>query len=91
MKVLYKSAYLKAFDRLDRSDQALVAKADELLREYLATSKAPFGLRIKQLRSGLFEARVSDRLRIVWVKGADDVSFALLGNHEEVRRFIKRF
>lgn len=90
MKVLYKAPFLKAFEKLSVTEKNLVQKADLLIRSYLTTSQAPFGLRIKQLHHGIFEARVTDKLRIVWVKGDDRVSFSLLGNHEEVRRFIKR-
>lgn len=91
MKLVYKSDYLKSFDALNRHEQELAVKADELIKDYLATSKAPFGLRIKQLRSDVFEARLNDRLRTVWVKEKEKVVFALLGNHEDVRRFLKRF
>ena len=37
----------------------------------------------------MFEARVTDKIRIVWIKENDTVFFALLGSHGEVRRFIK--
>jgi hypothetical protein len=90
MKFVYKSTYLRAFDALTRNEQELAIKTDALIKDYLATSQAPFGLRIKCLRADIFEARLNDRMRVVWVRGKDEVVFALLGNHEDVRRFLKR-
>ena len=89
MRFFYKKAYLKSFDKLDRPEQELALKTDRLIKEYLLTSKAPFGLRLKHLRRDIYEGRLNDRLRIIWVKDSDEITFALLGNHEEVRRFLK--
>ena len=91
MKFFYKPTFLKTFDKLSRKDQELALKTDQLVKEYLNSNKAPFGLRIRQLHKGIYEARLSDRLRIVWSKENDEITFALLGNHEEVRRFLKNF
>ena len=89
MKIFYKASFLKAFEKLDHAEQELVQKADSLIRRYFKTSQAPFGLRIKQLKNNTYEARINDRLRMVWVKTNNEASFALLGNHEDVLRYIK--
>lgn len=89
MKFYYKPVFLKALDKLIPSEQELALKTDVAIKHYLETGKASFGLRMKQLRQKAFEARLNDRLRIVWVKESEEITFALLGNHEEVRRFIK--
>ncbi len=91
MRFYYKPTFLKAFDKLNASGQALALKTDQCIKHYLRTREAPFGLRIKQLRRDIFEARLNDRLRIVWIKDAEEITFSLLGNHEEVKRFLKNF
>lgn len=89
----FKPPFQKSYEKLTPEKQHLVLKALEAIRHYLSTGEAAFGLRIKKLYdSGLaktFEARVSLDTRIVWVQSHDKVAFSLLGNHEEVRRFIK--
>ena len=89
----YKSSYLKAFDRLGTADQRIVQFADEEIRVYCKKGEASFGLRIKKLRDAslgeIYEARASQSLRIVWVRSGDVISFALLGNHEDVRNYLK--
>lgn len=93
MRYIYKKRYLDAFDRLHSSERNLVIKADEALRQYYDHRQAPFGLRIKKLhdngRERTYEARVSARIRILWVEADDLVVFALLGNHEEIQRYLR--
>ncbi len=91
MKYYYKQSYLKSFDRLNRLQQEVVTKTDILIKNYLEKGNAAFGLRIKTLKENICEGRVNDKLRIVWVRQKDEITFALLGNHEEVTRFLKRF
>lgn len=93
MRYLYKRRFLETYDSLSEREQELVRAADRLIREYHATRRAPYGLRIKKLYQGreeaVFEARPSLALRMVWAERADLVSFVLLGTHDEVRRYLK--
>lgn len=95
LRVVFKAPFQKAFDKLGRSEQILVLKALEELDAYFKHGTAAHGLGIKKLyESGgekTFEARVSLDLRIVWVqtKEKEEAVMALLGNHDEVRRFIR--
>jgi hypothetical protein len=90
---IFKVAFQKAFDKLSEDQQQLTLKALDAIRRYLETGLAAYGLRIKRLYDGgnakTFEARVTMDLRILWVQTKDEIVFALLGNHNEVRRFLK--
>lgn len=94
-KVLLAETFQKKIHELPEGKQFLATKALEALSEYFQSTKAPYGLRIKMLRQHgdrkLFEARLSLDLRIVWVQTKEEIVVALLGNHDEVRRFIKKF
>lgn len=93
LRYRFKSSLHKAFDSLGTKDQELAIKALEALKTYFTTSRSSYGLRVTKLhenKSGkTFEARISLALRIVWVEIKDEVIFSLIGNHDEVRRFIK--
>ena len=93
MRFLYKERYLKQFGRFPRNDQLLIQETDRQIRAYYHTRQAPFGLRITLLFSiGLakvFEARISRAIRVVWVESGDLISFALLGSHDEVKRYLR--
>ena len=94
MNFLYKKDYLKRFDRYPSQEKELIISADKEIRDYYATRGAPYGLRIKKLYQGSndksFEARVSDKIRIVWVESGELVVLIILGSHDEVRNYIKR-
>lgn len=95
IRFLYKREFLKRFDRCEEPEQKLVIAADEQIRLFCAKKTAPYGLRIKKLfeKGGekTFEARVSDKMRLLFVVSEGLVAFAFLGNHEQVRRYIKSF
>ena len=87
----YKLSYLKAFDRAEESFQKLIVQTDKEIKNYLETGGAPYGLRIKKIGPRSFEARVSDKVRVVWVRRKNLISFAMVGNHEEVQNYLKSF
>lgn len=94
MKFRYKKDYLKRFDRYPQTEKKLVISADKQIRNYYTMHSAPYGLRIKKLyqdsKDKIFEARVSDKIRILWVESGDLVVFTILGSHDEIRNYIKR-
>lgn len=89
MRFVYKKEFIKHLETYPALLQQLILKTDQEIKTYLATQNAPYGLRIKKIGPKTFEARVTDRVRIVWVKDNDCVYFTLLGTHDEVRRFIR--
>lgn len=89
MRFVYKKQFLKQLAAYPRQVRELILEADIQIKEYLENQDAPYGLRIKKIGPKTFEARVTDKIRVVWVRDDDLVSFALAGNHEEVRRFIR--
>lgn len=93
MRFIYKERYLKQFDRFSQREQVLIHETDRQVRAYYATRQAPFGLRLKHLYTKgpvkIFEARVTQASRIVWVEEGDAVYFGLVGSHDEVRRYLR--
>ncbi len=93
MQFTYRRSYLQRFDRFSIDKQALIDQTNEQIRTYYATRQAPFGLRIKLLYSKgpgkIFEARVSQSIRIVWGEEGNTVSFELVGLHDEVKRYLR--
>ena len=89
----YKKAYLKCFRYSSAQEKELIIDADRQIRHYYTTRIASYGLRVKKLydngKDKVFEARVSDKIRIVWVESKELISFAIIGSHNEIRRYIK--
>ena len=93
MQLLYKKRYLTRFDRFSAHEQVLILETDQQIRAYYHTRQAPFGLRLKLLyakgEEKVFEARVSQAIRILWAQRGQQVSFILVGLHDEVRRYLR--
>jgi hypothetical protein len=90
MKFIYKQEFLKTFDKCAKQLQEKILDSIQHVTTFYETQKAAFGLRIKKIGPNTFEARVSDKIRIVWIKDSFNIYFSLIGNHNEVRRFIKQ-
>ena len=91
MRYLYKKSYLKGLEKADGVLKRLIIQTDKEIKDYLETGKASYGLRIKKIGKRSFEGRVSDKVRIVWVKDDDLVSFVVVGNHGEVQNYLHHF
>ena len=95
MEYVYAPRYIKQFDALSVPHQQLALDTDAGIRRYYQTGEASFGLRIKRLHTSahgkVFEARVSISLRTLWLQHGRQVTFVLLGSHDEVRRFLRAF
>lgn len=47
------------------------------------------GLGIRQLRSGVYEARIGLDLRAAFVREGDELKIQVIGTHDEVKRFLR--
>ncbi|MDP3296478.1 MAG: hypothetical protein Q8N09_02630 [Thermodesulfovibrionia bacterium] len=94
-KFLYKKEFLRTFDCYKEAEKELIIMAEKQIRHYYLKQTAPYGLRIKKLfekkEEKTFEARVSDKIRLLYVESKELVVFAFLGNHDEVKKYIKSF
>ena len=88
--VVTTAAFRRAYHRQHAAEQALVDHALRQLAVSLETRHAPAGLGLKKLGPGVFEIRAGLALRIVYVEEGPQLVLALLGTHEDVRRFLKR-
>lgn len=82
--------FRQAYDRLKASDRSLVDKALRHLGTYLEGGVVPIGLGLRKLASGIFEVRAGLALRIVCVEDGDRILVSLVGNHDDIRRFLRR-
>ena len=89
-QVVTQARFLRAYHRLSDADQGLVGSVLKHFQDYLHTGHAPVGLGIKRVGGRTYELRVSLGLRIVYVIEGSEVGLSLLGNHDEVRRFLRQ-
>ena len=92
----FKARFQKDFKRCNTHERERITEAVQQICNVFQIHQAPEGLGLKKLfsREGLgaiFEARATIAIRIVFVVDAETMTFAMIGNHEDVRRFIKSF
>ena len=102
-KVAFLSSYARSFKKLGSREQWIAGLIVFGLEGYFAANLPPTGepftflfqgrnyrLVFKKLRGSLWEAYVESRVRIV-TRLEDDCHFLLLvGNHDQVRQFLKK-
>ncbi len=82
--------FTRKFDDYPKADQEIILETLKGIKEYLETSKASYGLRIKRLCKNIYEGRIDIHHRIAFYRKRDIVKFFCLGNHEDISRCLKR-
>ena len=96
MIVRSKARFEKAFRRLAADDQQRVIETVAQVDHFFSTREAPEGLGLKKLFSqeslgAVCEARVTLALRVVFAVQHDAITLLMVGDHDEVRQFIRSF
>ena len=91
MRYFRSAAFKRAYDNLDSTRQKRVDRALLQLSILYEQSQRPFGIGLKSLRPNVWEVRagLNDRVLFHWTGEA--VEFLFVGNHDEIRRFLKQF
>lgn len=92
MRVRFFGSFDRAYRRLRPFDRGKIDAAIRVLLDYIERrdTSPPKGLGLKKLRGAVWEVRIDLHLRIVFAMEADLLSFLLVGNHDDVRRFLRR-
>ena len=85
------SHFQRLLRKLPRNEQDHTADALKRLLEALRTGILPAGLGLKKINGDKYELRVGLRLRIVMKADGDTLVCHLIGNHDEVRRYLRTF
>ena len=91
MRVTYLTSFLRLFDDLTRDQQVEVSDlVSDLLNLFVKRETPVKGLGLKKLRKNLWEVRFGLKQRILFKIEADNMIFIILGNHENIKRFLRR-
>ena len=89
MRHYFTPSFDPAYKKLSIREQTWVDLGVESLLRYLSQRKSlPQGLGLKRLTKRYWEVRASIDLRIIFEMD-DPIGFLLVGNHDDVRRFIR--
>ena len=96
MRFEYATRYARSLRHVPPHDLRRAAETIEQIVQYCETRQAPEGLGLKKLFAhegigAVFEARVGLARRLLFTVKQDVVTFLMVGDHEDVRRFIRSF
>ena len=83
------SALLRAIRRRPPAQRRVIGKRIVEIRETSGRPHLHKGAGLRKLRDQYFEARIGLNERLIFENTADALVFEFLGNHDQVRRFLK--
>ena len=89
MKFVELPGFQRGFDKLPRHLQEKTWYQLQTFVEHIGSPVKPKSLRLKKLPHGNFEISINMDLRILFQLHGDAVVLTLLGDHEDVRRYLK--
>lgn len=90
MQFEYKRSFDRWFKKLRlNSQEAVEAAIGELIEALQAGKAPPIGLGLTKLTKRHWEVRSSLKDRIVFSRSGGTITFLLVGNHNDVERFLK--
>lgn len=90
MLVEYLASYDRSFKKLSVDRQTGAIEAIDRLLDYFATGQRPHGLGLKRLQQRYWEIRIGLDTRVLFELQNDRLTFILVGNHDEIRRALRR-
>lgn len=89
MIFLFKPSFSRLFKKLDLSKQKQALEAIEALKTVLGSNTKLEGLGLKRLSRDLWEIRSSLKDRILFTFKKDIITFILIGNHDDIAKYLK--
>ena len=89
MRYERKPAFERTVRRLPADRRERVTSAVRQLVTFFETKQLPQGLGLRRLRGAYWEVRAGLGDRIIFRLSNDLVEFAIVGNHDEIARFLR--
>ena len=89
MNYYFKPSFTRLFKKLDPAKQVRALEAIEALKTVLETRISLGSLGLKRLSKDLWEVRSSLKDRILFTFKRDTVTFVMIGNHDDIAKYLK--
>jgi hypothetical protein len=86
----FKPSFGRSLKHLHPREQSGAREAADALMDFYTTGEKTPGLGIDHLRGPFWEARVGLRVRLLYRWQKNMIEFVLAGNHDDVKRFLRR-
>jgi len=89
LNYFFKPSFTRCFKKLEQVKQKQAVEAIEALKTVLESGIKLDGLGLKRISNELWEIRSSLKDRIIFTFKKEVVTFVLIGNHDDVKRYLK--
>lgn len=90
MKISLTKSFLKDLEPLKKEERAALFEVMIKLPKAVQNPLAHDGAGLRKIHhSGIFEARIGLSLRLVFAYGRDEMTLHRVGNHDDIRRYLK--
>ena len=90
-RIFVLDSFKRSVKKLPPRDKNTLAKALETFNTFVFTGSSPTGFGFKKINHNKYEFRVGLRLRIIVALENDAYYLVLLGDHNEIRRYLRKF
>jgi len=90
-RILILPSFERSVKKLTRQDKENLAESLEAFNSFLFTGELPVGFGFKKINHDKYEFRVDIRLRVVVKVEGEDYYLVLAGNHDDVKRYLRRY
>ena len=88
-QILILPSFERSIKKLTVQEKKLLSKSLEQFNSFLIYGQVPAGFGFKKINHDKYEFRVDIRLRVVVKVDGGDYYLVLVGNHEDIRRYLK--
>ena len=90
-RILILPSFERSVKKLTHQDKDNLAESLEKFNLFLLSGETPAGLGFKKINHDKYEFRVDIRLRVVVKVEGEDYYLVLVGNHDEVKRYLRHY
>lgn len=84
-------SFERSLKKLSALEKTQTAESLEAFNAMLIAGHCPVGLGFKKINHDKYELRVTIRLRVVIKSDGDTYYMVLVGNHDQVRRYLREY
>ena len=89
MEYNFRSSFDHSYKKLSPSEQDAVDRAIDNLKIFFLHEIKKEGLGLKPLKWDFYEIRASKRIRVLFTFQDDTITFVIIGNHDDIRKYLK--
>ncbi len=90
-RIVILPSFERSVKKLTRQDKDNLAERLEVFSSFLLTGELPTGFGFKKINHDKYEFRVDIRLRVIVKVEGEDYYLVLAGNHDDIKRYLRRY